>query len=407
MLRFPETNRLSPPRSAYEAELERGLVALRFPAALEREFRKLHLTRVASRVRAWQATLLVVVVVSSIYRLGMLGGFGLDFETLLRLGVLLPACVAMSAAAWSQKFTTVYLRTALFGSMVMSVAASALVAQLIGEGSGSAIAFLTTIAFATFFLAGLLFFDALLVAVLGVVAFIAAGSFYGMAPIELAYCSALLVLVAGVGTYIAHGVEQSNRRFFLERGRLGDLAERDGLTGLRNRRAFDEHLVRVWQQSLRDRSAIAVLMIDLDHFKSYNDSYGHQAGDACLRHVAQLVQGFARRPLDVAARYGGEELAIVLYQVTTDHAMAVAEQLRASIEAARIEHREAPVRGQVTVSVGVAWLEASLERSPDEAVQLADQALYGAKLRGRNLVRIVGNDEAPVFVGGLRRLPAG
>ncbi|MCB1631538.1 MAG: GGDEF domain-containing protein [Pseudomonadales bacterium] len=407
MLRFSDTNRLSPPRSAYEAELERGLVALRFPAALEREFRKLHLMRVASRVRAWQAILLVVVVVSSIYRLGMLGGFGLNFETLLRCGVLLPACVAMSAAAWSQKYTTVYMRTALFGSMVMSVAASALVAQLVGEGSGSAIAFLTTIAFATFFLAGLLFFDALLVAVLGVVAFIAAGSFYGMAPIDLIYCSALLALVAGMGTYIAHGVEQSNRRFFLERGRLGDLAERDGLTGLRNRRAFDDHLVRVWQQSLRDRSAIAVLMIDLDHFKSYNDSYGHQAGDACLRHVAQLVQGFARRPLDVAARYGGEELAIVLYQVTTEHAMAVAEQLRASVEASRIEHREAPVRGQVTVSVGVAWMEASLERSPDEAVQLADQALYGAKLRGRNLVRVVGSDEAPVFVGGLRRLPAG
>ncbi|MCP5329019.1 MAG: GGDEF domain-containing protein [Sinobacteraceae bacterium] len=407
MLRFSDTNRLSPPRSAYEAELERGLVALRFPAALEREFRKLHLMRVASRVRAWQAVLLVVVVVSSIYRLGMLGGFGLNFETLLRCGVLLPACVAMSAAAWSQKYTTVYMRTALFGSMVMSVAASALVAQLVGEGSGSAIAFLTTIAFATFFLAGLLFFDALLVAVLGVVAFIAAGSFYGMAPIDLIYCSALLALVAGMGTYIAHGVEQSNRRFFLERGRLGDLAERDGLTGLRNRRAFDDHLVRVWQQSLRDRSAIAVLMIDLDHFKSYNDSYGHQAGDACLRHVAQLVQGFARRPLDVAARYGGEELAIVLYQVTTEHAMAVAEQLRASVEASRIEHREAPVRGQVTVSVGVAWMEASLERSPDEAVQLADQALYGAKLRGRNLVRVVGSDEAPVFVGGLRRLPAG
>jgi len=407
VLRFSDTNRLSPPRSAYEAELERGLVALRFPAALEREFRKLHLMRVASRVRAWQAVLLVVVVVSSIYRLGMLGGFGLNFETLLRCGVLLPACVAMSAAAWSQKYTTVYMRTALFGSMVMSVAASALVAQLVGEGSGSAIAFLTTIAFATFFLAGLLFFDALLVAVLGVVAFIAAGSFYGMAPIDLIYCSALLVLVAGMGTYIAHGVEQSNRRFFLERGRLGDLAERDGLTGLRNRRAFDDHLVRVWQQSLRDRSAIAVLMIDLDHFKSYNDSYGHQAGDACLRHVAQLVQGFARRPLDVAARYGGEELAIVLYQVTTEHAMAVAEQLRASVEASRIEHREAPVRGQVTVSVGVAWMEASLERSPDEAVQLADQALYGAKLRGRNLVRVVGSDEAPVFVGGLRRLPAG
>ena len=408
MLRFPDTDRLPPPRSAYEAELERGVVALRFPAPLEREFRKVHLARIASRVRAWQAALLLVVVVSCIYRLGLLGGLAPNFETLLRLGVLLPASVAMFAAAWSRRFATTYLRTALFGSMVVSVASSALVAQLVAEGSGSALAFLTTNAFATFFLAGLLFFDALLVAALGVVAFVAAGSFHGLGAVELAYCGTLLALVVAVGTYIAHGVEESNRRFFLERGRLGDLAERDGLTGLRNRRAFDEHLVRVWQQSLRDRSAIAVLLIDIDHFKSFNDGYGHQSGDACLRHVAQLVQGFARRPLDVAARYGGEELAIVLYQVGVEHAMAVAEQLRASVEAARIEHREAPVRGQVTVSVGVSWLEATLERSPHEAVQLADQALYAAKLGGRNLVRFGGRDESPANApaAGPRRVAA-
>lgn len=405
MIRFPDSERPSSSRSAYETELERGLVALRFPAALEREFRKVHLDRVAYRVRAWQATLLVIVLLSSSYRLGLLGGLGPNFETLLRVGVLLPACLAMVAAAWSRKFESTYLRTALFGSMVVAVVSSALVAQIVAEGDAAALAFLTTNAFATFFLAGLLFFDALLVAALGVVAFIAAGSFYGLPTPKLAYDGALLALVVAVGTYIAYGVEESNRRFFLERGRLGDLAERDGLTGLRNRRAFDEHLGRVWQQSLRDRSSLAVLLIDLDHFKAYNDSYGHQAGDACLRHVAEVVQGFARRPLDVAARYGGEELAIVLYQVTAEHALAVAEQLRAAIEAARIEHREAPRLGQVTVSIGVAWVEATLERSPDVAVQLADQALYAAKLGGRNLVRFVGRDDAPVFAGGLRRLP--
>jgi diguanylate cyclase (GGDEF)-like protein len=405
VLSFPDSERAPAQRSAYEAELERGLVALRFPAPLEREFRKVHLERVASRVRAWQATLLLIVLLSSSYRLVLLGGLGPNFETLLRVGVLLPACLAMVAAAWSRKFESTYLRTALFGSMVVAVASSALVAQIVAEGDGAALAFLTTNAFATFFLAGLLFFDALLVAALGVVGFVAAGSFYGLSTSQLAYDGALLALVVAVGTFIAYGVEETNRRFFLERGRLGDLAERDGLTGLRNRRAFDEHLVRVWQQSLRDRSSLAVLLIDLDHFKAYNDSYGHQAGDACLRHVAGVVQGFARRPLDVAARYGGEELAIVLYQVTADHALAVAEQLRAAIEAAGIEHREAPRLGQVTVSIGVAWVEATLERSPEEAVQLADQALYAAKLGGRNLVRFVGRDDAPVFAAGLRRLP--
>lgn len=404
MLRFADSPNPAQPRSSYENELERGHVALRFPPALEREYRKAHLERVQSRVRAWHLALLVVVLGSSVYRLLVLGGLGPNLETLLRVGVLLPAALTLAVACWGRGFGSTYLRTALFGSMVVSVASSALIAQVVAEGSGAALAFLTTYAFATFFLAGLLFFDALLVAALGVVGFVAAASFHGLPPAQLAYDGTLLALVVAVGTYIAHGVEQGNRRSFLERGRLGDLAERDGLTGLRNRRSFDEHLVRVWQQSLRDRSAIAVLLIDLDHFKSYNDSYGHQAGDACLRHVAQLVQDAARRPLDVAARYGGEELAIVLYQVTSEHALAVAEQLRASVEAARIEHREAPVRGQVTISVGLAWMEATLERSPEEAVKLADQALYAAKLGGRNLVRFVGRDDAPVFAGGLRRL---
>jgi len=406
VLQFPDPDRVSKPApSVYEAELQRGRVTLRFPAALEREFRKVHLDRVASRVRAWQVTLLLIVVISSVYRLGLLAGFGPNLETALRLGVLLPACVAMLAAAWSRNLASRYLRTAFFGSMVVSVVSSALVAQVVAESGESSLAFLTTNAFATFFLAGLLFYDALMVAALGVLTFIVAGSYHGLPLDQLLYDGTLIALVAGVSTFIAYGVEESNRRFFLERGRLGDLAERDGLTGLRNRRAFDEQLLRVWQQSLRDRSSLAVLLIDIDHFKRYNDTYGHQAGDACLRHIAQIVQQFARRPLDVAARYGGEELAVVLYQVSSEHAAMVAEQLRASVEAARLEHREAPMRGQVTVSVGVAWLEATIDRAPEEAVKLADQALYAAKLGGRNLVRVMGCDEPTTFTGNLRVVP--
>ena len=230
MLQFPDPERLSKPApSVYEAELDRGRVTLRFPASLEREFRKVHLDRVASRVRAWQVALLVIVLVSSIYRLGLLGGLGPNLETALRIGVLLPACLSMLVAAWSRSFESRYLRTAFFGSMVVSVVSSALVAQVVAGGGESALAFLTTNAFATFFLAGLLFYDALLVAALGVLTFAVAGSYHGLPVNQLAYDGMLLALVSGVGTFIAYGVEESNRRFFLERGRLGDLAERDGL----------------------------------------------------------------------------------------------------------------------------------------------------------------------------------
>jgi diguanylate cyclase (GGDEF)-like protein len=408
LTRFPETDRgARVPQSPYEAELLRGHVVLRFPPSLEREFRQSHLERVAVRVRSWLLALLVLGLASTAYRLWFEGGLGWNLETVLRLGVLAPASVAMLVAAQPRFFVQRYLGTAFAGSMLVAVASSILIAELVAAGDETSLTFVTTNLFATFFLVGLLFFDALVVALIGVASFAIAGQYFGMTPLHLLYDTALLGIVAAVGAYIAWGVEETNRRFFLERGVLGDLAERDGLTGLRNRRAFDDHVLRVWQQSLRDRSSLSILLIDLDHFKRYNDFYGHQAGDACLRHVAQLVQRFARRPLDIAARYGGEELAIVLYQVTLDHALAIAEQLRSTIEAARIEHREAPARGLVTVSIGVAWLEATLDRTPEDTIHLADQALYAAKIAGRNRVHFLGRDELTRYSAGLKRVPRG
>ena len=382
-------------------------MALRFPPSLEREYRDAHLTRVASRVRAWQAILLALGLLAAVYRLGVFGQFGLNLETLLRLGVLVPACAAMLLAAHSKQFQDRYLGVAFIGSMIVSAVSAILVATAIAEQRDTVLVFLTTYFFASFFLAGLLLWDAVLVSVVGVVSFAIAASYFGLPSDRLIYDFVLLVIVAAVGGFVAYSVEETNRRWFLERGVLGDLAERDGLTGLRNRRAFDEHLARVWQQSLRDRSALSILLIDLDHFKRYNDHYGHQAGDACLRHVAQIVQRFGRRPLDIAARYGGEELAIVLYQVTDDHAMAVAEQLRAAIESSRVEHMAAPPPQQLSVSVGVAWLQATLDRSPEDIVQLADQALYAAKLAGRNQVQFMKAEQPPGtgFSSALRRVP--
>ncbi len=393
------------PRSPYEAELQRGNVALRFPAALEREYRQSHLGRVATRVRGWQVSLLAVALIAAAYRFTIFGSFGLNLETILRVGVLLPACLAMLLAAFGRQYQPRYLPTAFMGSLIAAAATGILVAMSVAEGRDSALTFLTTYLFASFFLAGLLLLDAVLVAALGTVAFAVAGSYFGMAAEHLSYSLLLLSAVAGVGGFVAYGVEVTNRRMFLERGVLGDLAERDGLTALRNRRAFDEQLARVWQQSLRDRSPIAVLLIDIDHFKSYNDEYGHQAGDVCLQHIGELVQRFARRPLDIAARYGGEEMALVLFQVTDEHAMGVADQLRMTIESQRIEHRAAPTKGLVTVSIGVAWLQASLDRAPDDAIQLADQALYAAKLAGRNQVKFMKTDQGGGYTRQLRRLP--
>ena len=391
--------------SRYDIELQRGKVALQFPVTLEQEFRDAHLAQVIGRVRLWLGVLLALALITGIYRLGFAGKWGANLETMLRIGVLLPASLAMFAAARSKRYAEIYPTVAFGGALLLSIASSILIVQIIGEGEVNGVTFLSVHVLAVFMLLGMLLLRATVVAAVGLGTFVLAGLLLGLPATVLAYESSLLAIVIVVVGYISYDVEQMLRHAFLERGALGDLAERDGLTGLRNRRAFEEQLMKVWQQSLRDRSPMSVLLIDIDHFKPYNDLYGHQAGDSCLRHVAQIVQRYARRPLDIAARYGGEELAIVLYQVTFEHAKAMAEEVRAAVEESRIEHRGSPNRGFVTVSVGVAWLDATLDRTPNDVVQLADEALYSAKEAGRNAVRFLGPDHSGAFTATLRRLP--
>jgi diguanylate cyclase (GGDEF)-like protein len=135
---------------------------------------------------------------------------------------------------------------------------------------------------------------------------------------------------------------------------------------------------------------LAVLMIDADDFKRYNDTYGHQAGDEALRRIGAVLRGFARRPLDLAARYGGEEFALIMNDVTLDHAAKVAEQLRAAVAGLGIEHSAARSAKTVTLSVGVGIGKPVLGRTPEGLVQLADEALYAAKAAGRNRVVVKG-----------------
>jgi diguanylate cyclase (GGDEF)-like protein len=154
-----------------------------------------------------------------------------------------------------------------------------------------------------------------------------------------------------------------------------------------NRRTFDEQLVRVWQQALRDQCSIAICMIDVDHFKRYNDAFGHQAGDVALRTVAELIQEFARRPLDLAARYGGEEFAMILYDLSPAGVQDIAERLIKTVQAARINPSGEP---GLTISIGVGLISPIVGRTPQGAIQLADEALYEAKHAGRNRVVVKG-----------------
>jgi diguanylate cyclase (GGDEF)-like protein len=171
--------------------------------------------------------------------------------------------------------------------------------------------------------------------------------------------------------------------------RLAVLALTDQLTGLSNRRAFDEALERESRRTLREGSQISLLLLDIDHFKEFNDQYGHQVGDDCLRTVAAAVRESVRA-MDTVARYGGEEIVVILPSADTAAAIRVAEQVRSAIEALRLTHEGNPEGGGwVTASIGAATALArsgGTMRMPEGLLLAADNALYKAKHEGRNRV---------------------
>jgi diguanylate cyclase (GGDEF)-like protein len=172
------------------------------------------------------------------------------------------------------------------------------------------------------------------------------------------------------------------------------LAMSDGLTGLANRRYFDQHLEIELKRAIRNQSPIALVMIDVDHFKKYNDHHGHVGGDAGLQAVAKAVQAGQHRPADVAARFGGEEFAILLPDTDIDGAVAVAESVRAAIAGLRIAHDASP-DGILTISAGVHALIPARGDPAHLLVEAADRCLYQAKAEGRN--RVCTAMQAPVL----------
>jgi diguanylate cyclase (GGDEF)-like protein len=251
---------------------------------------------------------------------------------------------------------------------------------------------------------GLLFRMALFTCVAMVVGF-AVGAGMWLPPDMAGKYIFTMSLATLIGAVTVRDAEITTRTQYLEDKLLGELLERDPLTGLKNRRSFDEHLQRIWMQAQRDQRNVAIIMVDADDFKSYNDSYGHQAGDDALRRIGGVLREFGRRPLDLAARYGGEEFALIMSDVTPEHASKVGEQLRAAVAALNIAHGAARAASTVTLSVGVAVGKPVLDRTPQGLVQLADEALYAAKAAGRNRVVVQGPEAYTSLDSGVFNAP--
>ncbi len=165
---------------------------------------------------------------------------------------------------------------------------------------------------------------------------------------------------------------------------LRSMAFNDGLTGVANRRWFDERLQVEWLRCRRNKLPLSLILLDLDHFKAYNDHYGHQAGDDCLRAAAAAMKSRLGRPADLLARYGGEEFVCLLPETPIDGARAKAEDLGRAVFDLALPHADSPTAPVVTISRGVATASPALDGSPNELLQRADAKLYAAKRAGRN-----------------------
>jgi len=362
-----------------------GRLTLRFAAELEAEYR-------ASRrpiERRW-ARMSLYVALSTVLGFAVIDHFVLPAPRMgnsdvVRFGLHLPMVLVMLVLTGERFFTKWYQPAIQIAAPLFGIGSVILAAQASPEQLPLIAARLLLAVFFFYFMITLSFNAALRTNAVLIVAYCTATAMGFIPPHIAAYQLFVLLCANLIGALGCYALEHANRMAFLDRKRLVEVAMHDGLTGLLNRAALEEQVRRLWQQAARDRQPVSVVLIDIDHFKAYNDRYGHQAGDQCLRDVARAVRAAARRrPLDLVARYGGEELICVLFGADRSHAETVARSVLDAIRELRIPHVASLTRPYVTASVGTATLEPSTDCPHDHAVQFADRALYTAKETGRD-----------------------
>jgi diguanylate cyclase (GGDEF)-like protein len=375
----------SPGNSETARALAHGFRFLRFEEPLESEFRAHHL----ARLRVWNR-LAILVSACTVVGFAIIDNFVLSAEhsrvtNIVRFALHVP-CVIIMLVLTSKRFYQRWYELGIsiiapafgMGTVIMSAFSPPHEVPLVG-------ARLLLASFFFYFMVGLRFRAAARANII-VFAGLVAAFLAGTMPTETAiYLMALVFCANVIGAAGSYALEHANRTAFLEHRQLTEVATHDGLTTLLNRAAFEDQIRRVWQQAQRDRQTVAVIMIDIDCFKAYNDHYGHVAGDDCLRRVSSALRDAARRrPLDFVARYGGEELVAVLYGADRSYAESIARSLLSSVRELRIPHANSPTQPYVTISVGLVSVDAYRVPTHDSAVGLADQALYAAKHQGRD-----------------------
>jgi diguanylate cyclase (GGDEF)-like protein len=389
-----------------DAKTANEVERLRFAPDAEAEFQTYFIQRSLARARwATAIYLALVAVVTSINMRGSMAPLSeavLQPIYLLRLGVACPALVLILAATVIPELQRHYQWIAATAAVVTGMSVMAISGLAAADGQPQfQMGDVLVVVYATLFL-GLLFRAVMIVAFALMLGFVGIGFFLGVAVEHLIFASSVIFAATLMSVLSALRMERLLRANFIENRLLNDIAERDGLTGLYNRRMFDTLANRLWLQAQRNQEALQVILVDIDHFKAYNDLYGHQAGDNCIRRVASIIARATKRPLDFCARYGGEEFALVLYAPSGIDPSALPERIRHETMALDIPHAHAATDEVLTVSIGSATAEAGTKRSLAGLIQTADEALYRAKQLGRNRVLHVDSAESDTPTGAFK-----
>jgi len=389
-----------------DAATEREVKRLRFAPDTEAEFQAYFVQQSLPRARwATAIYLALVAVVTAINMRGTMTPLAESFLQpiyLLRLGVACPALVVILAATVVPELQRHYQWIAstavvVTGMSVMVISGLVAAAGMPQFQMGDVL----VVVYATLFL-GLLFRAVMVVAAALLVGFVGIGWYLGVSSDHLIFASSVVFATTLMSVLSAVRMERLVRANFIENRLLNDIAERDGLSGLYNRRMFDNLTSRLWLQAQRNHEALQIILVDIDHFKAYNDLYGHQAGDSCIRRVASIIARAAKRPFDFCARYGGEEFVLVLYAPSGSDSTALPEQIRRDTMALNIPHTHSDANGILTVSIGSATGQPDTKRSLAGLIQRADEALYRAKQLGRNRVLHVDAAEADTPTGAFK-----
>ncbi len=368
----------------YVDQLLGGFTWLRFRGSLEREYREAQFVQTQSLLRITLAVGTILWLLFAVLDHLLISSSERWWMSAVRL-VVLAVLLGCGGLLWrGHRQHLEWMSMASIASL--GVGAAVVVAIAHGVDHNFPYEGLLLVSMAGYFLAGLRLRQALLVSLLGVVAY-GVGEWWVGFPLARLINNLLFLLsgsvVGAVGCYL---LEYKSRESFLNTRLMQLLADRDGLTSLHNRRSFNRQMTSLWCQGQRDGVPLSLLIADVDHFKAYNDAYGHHAGDHALQAVARLVEERARRPLDMAVRLGGEEFAVLLYGSDQAVAMQLAEGLRAELEQLGIEHRGSSSGTVLTLSVGVATLQPAEGLALTQLYEQADRALYLAKANGRNQI---------------------